>query len=102
MSRMNTQVLPRLKIAGNQFSGKFEPGRPLSAERRQEESVAAEDSRAQGLLKADANLYLWRSTEKTVAMDHVFVSGRDFHRHNVSWQLCREGEFSGGARGAGF
>jgi len=73
---------------------KFEPGSSLSGESLQQEAVAAEDARAQRLLKADANLYLRSGTEKAVTVNHVFVSRRDFNRHDVARQFSGEGQFT--------
>src|SRR5580693_4484031 len=94
MARMNAQSFAGLQVAHDEFSGEFEPGSPLSAESLQQEAVAAEDARAQRLLKADANLYLRSGTEKAMTVNHVFVSRRDFDRHDVARQFSGEGQFT--------
>ena len=35
-----------------------------------------------------------------MAVNHVLVTGSDFHRDNVSWQFGGKGKFAGGAKGA--
>ena len=99
---MDAQSFAGLKIAHYQFSGEFEPGGALSAGLLQQEAVAPENSRAQRLLEADADLNLRRGAEEAVAVNHVLVSRRDFHGDDVAGKLGREGELAGGADGAVF
>src|ERR1700677_3741149 len=94
MARMNAQSFAGLQVAHDEFPGEFEPRRSLSGESLQQEAVAPEDARAQRLLKGDINLYLRSGTEKAVTVNHVFVSWRDFDRHDVARQLSGKGQFT--------
>ncbi len=86
---MNAQIFAGLKVARDQFAGEFEPGNTLSAESLQQEAISAENARAQRLLKTHANLNLRGRAEEAVAMDHVFVSGRDFDGNDVPGEFGR-------------
>ena len=66
----------------------------------QQEAVAAKDARAQRLLEADADLNLRGGAEKAVAVNHVFVSGRDFDGHDVAGEFGGERDLAGGPGGA--
>src|SRR5579863_691845 len=91
MTRMNAQSFAGLHVAHDEFPGEFEPSRSLSGQSLQQVAVATEDARAQRLLKADTDLYLRSRTEKAVTVNHVFVSRRNFDRHNVARQFSGEG-----------
>src|SRR6201987_2184855 len=88
MSRMHPQSFARLQILHDQLAGKLDPCGPGSADVLQQEPVASEDSCPQRLLEADADLNLRRRTQKTVPMNHVFVSRANFDRHNMPRQFC--------------
>jgi hypothetical protein len=68
----------------------------------EQKAAAAKNSRAQRLLEADGNLDLRRRAQKAVAMNHVLVSRRDFHRNNVPGQLGRKRHLAGDAGGTIF
>src|SRR5215470_17793522 len=99
---MYAQSFSRLQVADDEFAGEFEPGGAWSAEVLEQEPAAAEDARAERLLEADGNLNLRRGAEKTVAMNHVLVPGRDLDGHDVSGQLGRERHLARSAGGAVF
>jgi hypothetical protein len=98
MSGMDAKSFAGLKITHDQFSGELEPGGTLSADLLQQEAIAAENSRAQRLLEADAELHLRSSAKKAVAVNHELASRRDFHGHNVAGKLGGEREFARGIR----
>src|ERR1700722_11986418 len=56
MTRMYTQRLTRLQIAHDGLAAQLQPGSPIAINLLQQESVAAEDARAERLLKTDAEL----------------------------------------------
>jgi hypothetical protein len=91
MAGMDAESFSRLKIFDDEFAGKFEPGRALSAEVLQEEAVAAEDAGAERLLESDADLNLRRGAQKAVTVNHVFAAGADFNGHDVAGKLGGEG-----------
>ena len=99
---MDAKGFARLEVADDEFAGEFEPGGALSAEALQQEAVAAKNARAQRLLEADADLNLRGGAEKAVAVNHVFVSGRDFDGHDVAGEFGGERDFAGGPAGAVF
>ncbi len=94
MAGMNPQSFAGLKIANHEFSRKFEPSGAQSAHLLQQKAVAAENARAQRLLKANADLNLRSGAEEAVAVNHVLVSGRDFNGYDVTWEFGREGELT--------
>src|SRR5580658_97783 len=99
---MDAQGFAGLQVADNEFAREFEPGSALSADLLQQEAVAAENSGAQGLLEADADLNLRRGAEEALTVNHVFVAGRDFDGHDVAGEFRGEREFAGVADGAIF
>ena len=88
---MDAQSFAGLKVAHDQFAGKFEPADALSAGPLQEEAVAAENSGAQRLLEAEADLNLRSGAEKTLAVNQVLVSRRNFYLDDVAGKLRGEG-----------
>src|ERR1051326_2671344 len=98
---MHAQSFAGLKIAHHQFSGKFEPRCTLSAHSLQEETVSTKDSCPERLLEADADLNLRGRTEKSVAVNHVFVARRHFHGNDMARKLGGECQFSRCAREIG-
>src|SRR5438270_769296 len=91
---MHPQCFSRLQVANNQLAGELEPRGTLSTQMLQKKAAAAENSCAKRLLEPDRNLDTRCRTQKAVAMDHVFVSRRDFDRHNVARQLGCEGDLA--------
>src|SRR5579864_9083004 len=94
MTGVNSQSFSRLQVAHDEFTGEFEPGRSLAAELLQQEAVATENARSERLLEADRNLNLRGRAQKAVAMNHVFVSRRDFDRHDVAGQFGGKGQLT--------
>jgi hypothetical protein len=91
-----------LKVADDKFAGEFEPGHALSSDALEQEAVATENSCAERLLEADAELNLRGGAEKPMAVDHEFVSGRNFDRNDVAGELGGKGQFAGRSHGAVF
>src|SRR3984893_3456662 len=80
-----------LEMGSDQLTRKLDPCGPHSADVLQQEAVTAENSCPQRLLEADANLNLRRRAQKSVPVNHVFVSRANFDRHNMARQRCGEG-----------
>src|SRR5579863_4920559 len=93
---MNAESLSRAKVSDHKFARQFQPGHALSAKFLQQEAVAAEDSRAQRLLEAYADLNLRSRTKKTMAVNHVFLGWPYLKGNDVSRHFCGEGQFSRG------
>ena len=93
MAGMYAQSFAGLKIAYHELSREFEPGRALSADLLQKKAIAAKDSRAQGLLKADADLNLWSGAQEAMPVNHVLMSRRNFDGHDMPREFGSEGEF---------
>src|ERR1700679_1936479 len=100
MPGMNPQRLSWLEIPDHQFAREFEPGYALSAELLQQEAVSAEDSGAERLLEADADLNLLGRAKKPVTVNEIFLRWTHLNRHNVPRHLRGEGKFSGKTRRA--
>ena len=99
VARVNAQVFARRQVFADQFAGKLQPRRAAAAELLQHEAAAAEDARAQRLLKAHADRHLRRGAEKAVPMHHVLIAGVERHRHDVARHLGGERHFTRGACG---
>ena len=82
------------------FAGELEPRGALAADLLQEEAVAAEDARAEGLLEADAELDAGGGAEEAVAVDEVLVARADLDRDDVAGDAGGEGDLAGCADGA--
>src|SRR6266481_2658076 len=100
VARMHAQGFAGLKVLYDQLTREFDPGSTLTGDVLQQETVSAEDARAQGLLKADAYLDLWIGAQKAVAMNHVIVAATDFDGQDVARNLGGEGQFAARTDGA--
>ncbi len=63
------------KVFDDELAGELEPGYPLAVDLLQEETIAAEDACAEGLLETDAEGDACGGTEEAVAMNEVLVAG---------------------------
>ncbi len=88
------------EVLDDDFAGEFEPEGADAGDLLEEESVAAEDACAEGLLEADGELDLVRGAEEAVAVDEDFVAGADFDGDDVAGDAGGEGDFAGGTEGA--
>ena len=56
----------------------------MTGDALQQETISAEDTGTKRLLKSDAQLDLRRGAEKSVTVNHEFVTGGDFDGNNVA------------------
>ena len=102
VSRMHTQRLAGRQVLDDQLPAQFKPSRSLAGKLLQEESVAAEDARAQRLLKADADGDLRSGAKEAMAVHHVLLPRDELDGHNVPRHLGGEGNLAGILHGAVF
>src|SRR6185312_7391736 len=98
---MNAEGFSGGEVLGDNFAGEFEPCSSLAGDALEDESVAAEDTGAEGLLEADAESDLGCAAEEAVAMEHE-VAGAQVNRNDVAGDAGSEGELAGGSDGSVF
>ena len=97
---MDAQDFTGGEVLLDELAGEFEPGGSLAGDPLEEESVAAEDAGAEGLLEADADGDAVCGAEEAVAVEHVLLAGADGDGHDVAGNLGGEGDLAGVLHGA--
>src|SRR5207248_4977883 len=95
LARMHAQGVARLQVVDDDLTVEGNPRLPLPRQLLQPKSGAAEDARAEALLKADGELDADLGAEEAMAMDHVALTGGDLKRQDLARQLGRKGQESG-------
>src|SRR6267378_4655573 len=89
---MHPEGIARLQVVDDNLAVQSNPGLTLPGQLLKPKARAAEDSRAQALLKTDRKLDSDLSAKESMAMDHVALAGRDLQRQDLARQLGREGQ----------
>src|SRR5580658_2863783 len=97
---MDAQDFAGLEVLADQLAGELEPRGACAAQLLEEETVAAEDARAERLLKADGDGDLVSGAEKAVAVDEVFRALAELDGDDVAWDLRCERDDAGILDGA--
>src|SRR6185437_4291678 len=92
---MNAQRLAGLKVAHDDLAAQLQPCGPIAVELLQQESVAAEDARAERLLEAHPQLNLRGGAEETMTVNQKLVSGSDLNGQNMPGNLGCESDLAG-------